>query len=124
MHDDHPTTRASACPDGSYQELHEAGGWLRERLAQLEGRRQLTMLEVQAVMNQVLDRPWMGGKKGAANLVHARRGRARQPGPQDGPLRLIARAPCPAAGRELASLLQLRNRARAGLPAEHWQCDS
>lgn len=46
--------------------------WLRDRLSRRDGRNQLTDAEVEAVMEQVLEHPWMGGKKGAANLVHDR----------------------------------------------------
>lgn len=46
--------------------------WLRGCPEPADGRGQLTEAEVKAVMNQVMDFPWMGGKKGTANLVHDR----------------------------------------------------
>ena len=46
--------------------------WLRERVGLAGGRKQLTDTEVEAAMNRILEHPWMGGKKGAANLVHDR----------------------------------------------------
>jgi transposase InsO family protein len=55
------------------------------------------MPEVEAVMNQVLDHPWMGGKKGAANLVHAR---VTWVGPES--YDTIKRTMMQAAGEELA----------------------
>lgn len=46
--------------------------WLRERVGRRDGRKQLSDTEVEAAMNLALEHPWMGGKKGAANLVHDR----------------------------------------------------